>query len=163
MKWNLISFRFWSMSFEYFSVKFWWFFSEVHGCWIRCSQKMMNCVDILVDIARQMRKKAKNSGNSAKFHSFISFFIPLLTLGHCPISWAANQQVPCNAVAELAASRNPMLQRDGAATQLALSATVQVAAPEWRTRISASYSYAYLKIAAVISLERNSSHVCMVT
>ena len=70
MKWNFISFRFWSMNFGHFSVKFWWFFSEFHGY----SQKMMKCLEILIKTARKMREKAENSGICAKFNPFISFF-----------------------------------------------------------------------------------------
>ena len=41
---------------------------------VRYSQKIMNCIEILIKTARKMRKKAENSGICAKFHSFISFF-----------------------------------------------------------------------------------------
>ena len=44
--------------------------SEFHGY----SQKMMNCIEILINSARKVRKKAENSGIGAKFYSFISFF-----------------------------------------------------------------------------------------
>ena len=46
------------------------FLSEFHGY----SQKMMKCLEILINSARKVRKKAENSGIGAKFHCFISFF-----------------------------------------------------------------------------------------
>ena len=55
--------------------------SEFHGY----SQKMMNCLEILIKRARKMREKAENSGIGAKFHSFISLSIVSLkrTLSCC--------------------------------------------------------------------------------
>ena len=84
MKWNFISFRFWSMNLVIFLRSFDGILSEFHGY----SQKMMKCLEFLIKSARKMRKKADISGIGAKFHSFISF------VQSSPYSSAARQASP---------------------------------------------------------------------
>ena len=47
--------------------------SEFHGY----SQKMMKCLEILINSARKVRKKVENSGIGAKFHFFLLIFFQI--------------------------------------------------------------------------------------